>query len=78
MAGDGFSFAYARVPLNSVDEQEFHDLYAAFVSDGGLDTTHVINEDYERSHKRTLCKHSKTFMSCETCYKPLPKYFPNG
>lgn len=54
------------------DEQlyEFEPLFQTFVADGGLDTTHVINEDYERTHKKRLCKHQLVPSACVDCRPP--------
>lgn len=50
--------------------------FQAFVARGGLDETHVVNEDYERSREAILCKHRVVRRDCVVCYRPLKPYFP--
>jgi hypothetical protein len=58
-----------------VQLKEFEELFQAFVMQGGLDSTHIINEDYERAHISTLCKHNKRYKDCDLCYRPpLPSF----
>lgn len=51
--------------------------YHKFVNAGGLDqTTGIVNEDFERSHKQALCRHQLKHKECNVCYRAPKPYFP--
>lgn len=66
------------MPSSLVDD-EFTDLYATFVDDGGLDRTVAVDEDWERKlRQRYYCDHHVIKAKCSHCSTNRRAIGPDG
>ena len=67
----------ATAKKHFVSQWDFDALYQQFVDGGGLDITIVVNEDWERSYKQSLCPHQRPWKTCSDCYRAPKPYWPH-
>ena len=59
--------------VDESQQKDFFDVaaeraYQEFVDAGGLDTTHIVDEDWERMERTTAyCQHDMPFRLCGNC-----------
>ena len=54
--------------LKDLIDTELEQIFAAFVAEGGLDATQVVNEAWERRQRQTAyCAHGFSKRECQMC-----------